>query len=152
MKMTTLISALALSFTLAPLSYGASHSTPCDCKHHMSGKLAKELSLSTEQESKIHAIKEKFKQTVKPLHEKAKMLQTEIQHLSHTDTIDKHKLDSLITQKKETLGEIMKEKSMMKNEVYNVLTAEQKVKFNAMIDKKEAGMHHQHPVQPTTQR
>lgn len=104
-------------------------------------RLSKELNLTKEQASKIKAIKEQAHKTMKGDYDKLKMIKSQLKTLVHSETLDESKLDALLAQKKELLASKMKTKIMMKHQIYNILTPDQKEKFSAMEQKWEKKWH-----------
>ncbi|WP_207384182.1 Spy/CpxP family protein refolding chaperone [Legionella nagasakiensis] len=100
-------------------------------------KISQELNLTADQKEKIKAIKEEARKSLQANKEEMISIRTQVKELIKSDKIDEAKLNKLLEQKKEILASKMKTKIMMKNQIYNVLNAQQKAKFSAMMDKWE---------------
>jgi protein CpxP len=123
---------LALVLNFSPFIAFADEHSGCGCMKQM----VQELNLTTEQKQKIEAIKLGTKQKFQAQKDEMKSLHNQMKNLIKSDKIDQTKLDSLVNQKKEIMGAIMKEKIVMKNQIYNVLDNTQKEKFMSMMDRK----------------
>ncbi len=133
MNKIIVIAILAVSFLLGPVAFSQG------CPHRMH-HLMTALKLDKAQQAKVEVIQTQLEQQEKTTWEQMSALRTQIREMVASDNMDESKLDSLISQKKELLASMMKAKLMAKNQIYNVLTASQKVKFQAMMKKMEEKM------------
>ncbi len=135
-KKMILLPALALSLTFSVPSFADQHENgQCPCMRMQ--KISQELNLTADQKEKIKAIKEEARKSLQANKEEMISIRTQVKELIKSDKIDEAKLNKLLEQKKEILASKMKTKIMMKNQIYNVLNAQQKAKFSAMMDKWE---------------
>ncbi len=122
----------SLVFSQAAFSHeGGKWSALRTCMHNA----VERLNLTPDQKSKIKAIKDHAKTGMVDTHKELHALRVKMRPLVDTDTLDEAKLDALIHQKKEIIARVMKNKMMVKHEMYNVLDAKQKVMFNEMAAK-----------------
>ena len=70
---------------------------------------------------------------------KMKTIRGEKRTLVTSDKVDEAKLNDLISQKTAVIATMTKNKVMTKNEIYNLLTPEQKQKFKDMMNKEHTG-------------
>ncbi|KTC65976.1 envelope stress induced periplasmic protein (plasmid) [Legionella adelaidensis] len=103
---------------------------------HCMGQMMQELNLTPDQQKQIQQIKDQMKSQMQSNREQMQSLRTQMQTLIKSDKIDEAKLDSLVNQKKELMGTMMKAKIKMKNQIYNLLDAQQKTKFASMMEQK----------------
>lgn len=100
----------------------------------------KSLNLTTEQQNKINTLKDQVKTNLKDKEVQMKAMHEQVKALVQADTLDQSKLDALINQKKEIIGDMMKSKIMMRHEVYHLLTPKQKEQFATHVEKCEQQM------------
>ncbi len=109
-------------------------------QHHSCGcmkNLTEKLGLSPEQAEKIKAIKQKSSEDEAKYHLEWSNLYHHIKELMKASKLDEAKVDVLLDQKKELMKARVKNKYGAKQQILNVLTAEQKVKFEAMLNSKK---------------
>ncbi|MCP0913451.1 MULTISPECIES: Spy/CpxP family protein refolding chaperone [Legionella] len=135
MKQIILLPLLALSLAFSPVTFANKGDGHCTCMHMK--KMMQELNLTPEQQTKIKEIKDNAKSNMQAKREEMMSLKKQMKELVRSEKMDEAKLDQLINQKKELMASKMKAKIMMKNQIYNVLDAQQKAKFAAMMDKWE---------------
>ncbi|AHE67259.1 P pilus assembly/Cpx signaling pathway, periplasmic inhibitor/zinc-resistance associated protein [Legionella oakridgensis ATCC 33761 = DSM 21215] len=131
-----LLPALALSLAFSAPSFADKNGGQCPCMRLQ--KLSQELDLTADQQAKIKAIKEQAQKDMSANEADMKNIRSQIKELIQSEKIDEDKLNKLIEQKKEIIASAMKTKIMMKNQIYNVLNAQQKAKFSALMDKWES--------------
>lgn len=100
----------------------------------------KKLDLTPEQTNKIKAIKDQVVTGMKDKELQMKALHNQLKDLVRADAMDQSKLDALVNQKKELIGEMMKNKIMTRFEIYHLLTAKQKETFTSSVDMCEQKM------------
>lgn len=119
--------ALSLSLILSQVAFADS------CNGEKMKKMFQSLNLDSAQQEKIKAIKDQLRESQKSNWEQMKTIRSQIHDLIKSDKLDESKLDSLIAQKKELMATMMKTRIMAKNQIYNVLNAQQKTKFEQMM-------------------
>lgn len=131
MKKILTLSAVLLAFFMntafANLGGGG-----CGCMAQM----MQDLNLTADQQQKINQIRDQTKSQMQSQKDQMRALKGQINDLIKSEKIDEAKLDSLVNQKKDLMASMMKAKIKMKNQIYNVLDAQQKTKFAAMLDQK----------------
>lgn len=126
---------LVVSIALCQITFADNHSTKssmqasCPCKN----KFFKKLDLTPEQQTQIKAIKEQANVQRAVKQKEIVAIDNQIQELTRAEQLDEAKLDMLLNQKKEIMASLIKNKIIVKHQVYNILTAQQKDKYNEMI-------------------
>ncbi len=123
--------ALIVSISLTQITFADSNTSKasCSCKN----KLYKKLDLTSEQQTQIKAINDQAS-TIKLAKQKEMLkINNEIHELIKADKLDESKLDTLLTQKKNLMASMIKNKVIVKNQIYNILTASQKEKYSEMM-------------------
>lgn len=135
-KKIVTLSALALSLSMggASLAY-ADHQ--CYSGKRME-KLVDSLDLTADQKAKIKTIRDQAMTAIKPKMDEMHAIHVKINESFKAGTLDDSTLDSLVSQKKEALGEIMKIRLTERRDISNVLTAPQKTKLADMLQQWEA--------------
>ncbi|KGP63459.1 hypothetical protein EP47_05560 [Legionella norrlandica] len=105
-------------------------SKPCLCRDFK--KQFSKLNLTQEQKAKIKAIKTQARSITKANYKQLKVIKQQINALIMSEKIDEAKLDNLISQRNKITGAMLKNRIMMKNQIYNVLTNEQKLQYKNM--------------------
>lgn len=147
MKKVSLV-ALVLSFVLGQTAFAAtatdnsttstsssmsSDKGSCPCPGKRMQEMLSALNLDASQQAKIKSIKDQLKQSQQANWEQMKSIRSQIHDLVAADSLDNSKLDSLINQKKELLGQMMKAKITAKQQIYSVLNADQKSQFKQLM-------------------
>ncbi|GGI75714.1 Spy/CpxP family protein refolding chaperone [Legionella impletisoli] len=136
-KSLILLSVLTLTLSFSPMTFAESEmkgECPCKRMEHMK-KLTQGLNLTADQKKQIDAIKEDAKKQMMQLHEQKMALKKQFHDLITADKLDESKVDELVNKKKEIYAEKVRLMVETKNKIYNVLNAEQKQKFENMMDK-----------------
>lgn len=102
----------------------------CHCHH----KHLAQLNLTPEQQTQVKAIFKKAHATKAAARKKLAAINAEIKTLNKAD---KTKLNSLLNQKKEAEGTIVKAKALKKQEIYMILTPAQKLQYDEMMKASE---------------
>ena len=139
-KKSVWLSAVALSLMMGQVSYAATESSksrPCTC-HHNSQRLSEKLNLTTEQKAKIKTIRTQTYNQLKADEEQLKALKLQMTALANNDKVDEDKLNNLINQRNKIKGVMIKKEVMMENQIYNTLTAQQKIQFKELKAKRAA--------------
>lgn len=133
-KKSIWLAVFALIFTLGQPVFanisGNNQSKPCHCHDHQ--KAFKQLNLTEEQKVKIKAIKTQARNTMKTNYNQLKAIKQQINALVANEKLDEVKLDNLISQRNKITGTMLKNRIMMKNQIYNLLTNEQKSQYKNM--------------------
>ncbi len=121
-KKILFIATLLFSFILAPSVFAEHHSM----------KLP-QLDLTKEQQAKITSIREEAKGELKPLFGKLKDLHLEMDKLVRSDDkMDESKVAELVKEQSTLRQEVSMIVVKMRHEIYGLLTADQKKKYNEM--------------------
>ncbi|WP_051546150.1 Spy/CpxP family protein refolding chaperone [Legionella lansingensis] len=156
MKKITL-AAVALSFIMGPMAFATTSTTsdqttttPSTTSDQMKDKMGsgcphkermkemmQSLNLDSSQQAKIKAIKDQLRQSQQSNMQQMKSIRSQIHDLITSGTMDESKLNSLIDQKKELLGQMIKAKIKAKQQIYNVLNDQQKSQFKQMLQQWE---------------
>lgn len=123
--------ALLFSLTFTQIAFADKDATnaSCGCKNN----IYKKLELTPEQQTQIKAIREQAN-IIKIAKQKEMLsVNNQIQELIKADKLDEAKLDSLLNQKKELMASMIKNKVIVKHQIYNIFTAPQKEKYNEMM-------------------
>jgi protein CpxP len=116
---------------------------------HMLGFYADALDLSSAQQDQIKAIWQNEKPTMKPLMQQMHQNHAAMNALIENGAFDEAKTRALATQNAQTMINVEVEHARMKSEMLQVLTADQKTKFQQLEAKHEARMQkHMHPGPP----
>lgn len=138
-KKILLLSTIALSLSFSHFASAKMHekdNDTCKCmKKEQMKEMKERLNLTDEQQKQMKVIKEDAKTNLKANYEKMVTIKKDMKNLVVSDSIDEMKLDQLIEQKKELVGQKTKIMLQTKNKIYNLLNAEQKAKYSAMMDK-----------------
>lgn len=141
-KKIMLCSTLALSMAATtPLVFADSTSDTSTastmCQKRMDF-MQKNLNLTSDQQAKMKAIHDSGKDAMQANWKQMKAIRDQIKKLVASDSLDQGQLDSLIQQKTTLMATMMKARITMQNQMYNVLTADQKKQFHDTMAKWEA--------------
>lgn len=128
------ISSLAFALLFSQSVIAMHQDSNCHCRGPMMKMMMIEnkLNLTQEQKDKLKSFRVQNQAQLQGSREKMKTLRNEMHELVKSDKIDEAKLDSLIAQKKELMGELMKNKVMMHHQLYSILNDSQKQQLEAM--------------------
>ena len=115
---------------------------------HMLGFYAAALDLSSAQQDQIKAIWQKEKPTLKPLLQQMHQNHSALNALAETGTFDEAKTRALATQNAQTAIDLEVEHARIKSEMMQVLTPDQKTKYQQIEAKHESRMHNHTPPPP----
>ncbi|MCX7114704.1 MAG: Spy/CpxP family protein refolding chaperone [Gammaproteobacteria bacterium] len=101
----------------------------CDCT---AMKMQNGLALTAQQKQKILQIHAAYQNQLQLSKEALSITKEQIRTITKAKTMDKASLDILIQKQIELTGERIRIKAMVRNKIYNVLNAEQKLRFNQM--------------------
>lgn len=134
------LATFALALIIGQPSFACDKGQNCNA-HHRLDKLAAELNLTPEQQAKIKAYKAQARASMKDNYAQLKALRGQINTLVKADKIDEAKLNSLVSQVNKIRGDMLKNRIMMQHEMYALLTAKQKIKFDELKKKWEEKHH-----------
>lgn len=136
MKLTrfrTLVALLALclcaTFALSQSAKPDHHDGPGD---HILSYYTDVLDLTDAQQTQIKAIMTKEKPTIQPLMQQLRQTHTQMQQLEEAATFNEAQVRALASQQAQTMIDLAVEKSRMKNEMFQLLTADQKAKLQKL--------------------
>lgn len=120
-------------------SYAGDKHPPCECGHgkFMKEEMMNKLNLTADQKAKVKAIMEKAHADKMAMKKQMMPLCEQMHALITSDNMDMAKLDSLVNQKKDLIGNKIKNKVMVRHQIYMLLNAKQKAKYNDMMVKFE---------------
>lgn len=125
------IGAVALSLILGQVAFA--HEGSCGCNGERMKKMVETLNLDADQQAKLKSIKEQVKASVKSSKDQIKTVRDQIDQLVQSDKMDENKLNDLISQKKDLIANFMKAKLVAKHQIYTILNAQQKTKYQEMM-------------------
>lgn len=102
--------------------------------------MVESLKLDDTQKSKIKPILEQLKSTMKNDVEQMKDIRQQLNQQAESTNMDQSTVDSLIDKKTKLLGDIMKAKITAKNQIYAILTPQQKTELQNKMKKMEEKM------------
>lgn len=107
---------------------------------HMLGFYSDALGLSSAQQDQIKAIWQQEKTTLKPLMQQMHQNRQAMDALAESGSFDANKATALATQNAQTTIQLEVEHAKMKSEMLQVLTPDQKTKYQQMEANREARM------------
>lgn len=90
------------------------------------------LDLTDAQQTQMKAIWTKEEPTIQPLMQQLKSTHTQMQQLEEASTFNEAQVRTLASQQAQTMIDLAVEKSRMKNEMFQLLTADQKAKLQKL--------------------
>jgi periplasmic protein CpxP/Spy len=124
------------------------HGGPDGMFGHMLGFYADALDLTSAQQDQIKAIWQKEKPTIKPLMQQMHQNRAAMDALVENGAFDEAKVQALATQHAQTAIALEVEHARMKAQMLQVLTADQKTKYQQLEAKHEAHMGKHMPPPP----
>jgi periplasmic protein CpxP/Spy len=125
------------------------HGGPDGMFGHMLNYYADALDLTSAQQDQIKAIWQKEKPTMKPLMQQMHQNHAAMDALINNGAFDEAKTRALATQNAQTMIELQVQHARVKSEMLQVLTADQKTKYQQLEAKHEARMEkHMAPPPP----
>jgi protein CpxP len=103
-------------------------------------KMVQSMNLDTSQKAKIMPILDQLKSTIKTNASQMDGLESQIEEQVNSTNMDQEKINSLVNQKTKLIGDMMKAKIMAKHQIFSILNAEQKGKFQDMMKKADEKM------------
>jgi len=146
MKLTRFRTLVALSSLCLCASFAFSQAPPAPHGHggpgdHLLSYYTDVLDLTDAQQTQIKAIMTKEKPTIQPLIQQLGQTHTQMRQLEESATFDEPKVRALASQEAQTMIDLAVEKSRMKNEMFQLLTPDQKAKLQKLETR------HQHRFQ-----
>ncbi len=141
MKKMITIAGLALALTvgagaMAQGGHGEGHHGPRGhgMGHHMMERMFSKLDLSEQQQEEVKGILTNFKNQMKDKRTERFAFKDQIKALVQSETFDEAAVRALIESKQAQRLEAQVAKARMKNQIWNVLNAEQQVQLNEMME------------------
>ena len=100
--------------------------------------MAKDLHLDTAQVAQLKLIQEQMRATVRNKYARMQDLRVKIQHEVATENMNPLKLDHLINQKSQLIGDFMRAKAIAQHQVYLMLNPQQKLIYEQTMNKRNA--------------
>lgn len=91
------------------------------------------LNLTDDQQTKVNAIIAQTTTANAPYKQQLQTLQNQIKQLITGDSLNEQQLDSIITQKKNIMGSMLRNKIMAKYQIYQLLNSQQKTQFQQQM-------------------
>lgn len=110
----------------------------CGCPKQ---KLKAELNLTDAQKAKIKQIKEQARANMQKSYQDMQDIHKRMLALIQSDKVDTAELDKLVEQKTALLATKIKNKVMIKNQIFNILTPEQKTKYVESLEARAQKYH-----------
>ena len=115
---------------------------------HMLSYYSDALDLSSAQQEQIKAIWAKEKSAMQPLHQQMKDFHSQMNQLTESGSFDEAKVRALATQQSQAMIEMAVQHARVKSEMLQVLTADQKAKFQKLEARHGEHMGHMGPGAP----
>ena len=109
----------------------------------MVGMMADYLDLTDAQRAQVKDIMAKEKTTMKPLMEQMRQAHQQLRQLEESSTFDEPKVRALASQNTQLMTDLIVQKARIKNEMYQVLTPEQRTKL-AKFEERHAARFQKH--------
>lgn len=136
----TLISALLVAFTLSQPAFALDDENKADMSkpqimmyHDYLDKMLDKINLTDDQKTKIKALRDNNAPNIQYIKKNYVLLQTDINNLIYSDTIDEKNLDSLLEKRTKALSAMLKNTSMIKHQIYLILDSKQKAQLKTLI-------------------
>lgn len=126
---------LAVVFTTAMAfaqGGGKAHTRRADFGEHLLSYYTDVLDLTDAQQTQIKAIMTKEKPTIQPLIQQLAQTHDQMRQLEESSTFDETKVRAVAAQQAQTTTDLMVEKAKAKNEMFQILTADQKAKLQKL--------------------
>ena len=107
-------------------------------ERHMLGMMTDYLDLTEAQQAQVKQIFASEKPTITPLVLQLHQGRQQLRQLEQSSTFDEAKVRALASQQAQTMTELTVEKSKVANQVFNLLTPEQKVKAQKFMEHRDA--------------
>jgi periplasmic protein CpxP/Spy len=107
-------------------------------EHHMLGMMTEYLDLTEAQQAQVKQIFAAEKPAITPLVLQLHQGRQQLRQLEQSSTFDEGKVRALASQQAQTMTELTVEKSKVANQVFNLLTPEQKAKAQKFMERRDA--------------
>jgi Spy/CpxP family protein refolding chaperone len=107
-------------------------------EHHMLGMMTDYLDLTDAQQAQVKQIFAAEKATVLPLVQQLHQTRLQLRQLEQSSTFDEGKVRAIAGQQAQTMTELTVEKSKVANQIFNLLTPDQKAKAQKFMERREA--------------
>ncbi len=107
-------------------------------EHHMLGMMTDYLDLTEAQQAQVKQIFANEKPTITPLIQQLHQSRQQMRQLEQSSTFDEAKVRALASQQAQTMADLMVEKAKVANQVFNILTPDQKAKAQKFMERREA--------------
>ena len=144
-----LLGAAAVSQTIKRASYG--HGM---YGGHMLRFFSHYLDLTDAQQAQVKDIMNKEKPALQPLFQQLSQAHHQMRQLEESGNFDEAQVRALANQQSQTITELIVQKARIESEMLQVLTPEQKAKFQSFMDRREQRFkeHLQNQNQPSTEQ
>jgi protein CpxP len=143
-----LLGAAAVSQTVKRTSYGRGI-----YGGHMLHFFSRYLDLTDAQQAQVKDIMTKEKPVLQPLFQQLSQSHHQMRQFEESGNFDEAQVRALANQQSQTITELIVQKARIESEMLQVLTPEQKTKFQSFMDKREERFknHMQNQNQPSTE-
>ena len=133
-----LVAAVAVSQTVTKARH--MHGMGFGFDEHMLGFMTDYLDLTDAQQAQVKDIFAKEKPTIQPLIDQLKQGHHDLMQLETSGTFDEGKVRALAAQHSQTMTELIVEKARVHNQIFQLLTPEQKAKATKLMQHHEQHM------------
>ena len=133
-----LVAAVAVSQTVTKARH--MHGMGFGFDEHMLGFMTDYLDLTDAQQAQVKDIFAKEKPIIQPLMDQLKQGHHDLMQLETSGTFDEAKVRALATQHTQTLTDLIVEKARVHNQIFQLLTPEQKAKATKLMQHHEQHM------------
>ena len=134
-----LVGAVAVSQTVAKGPHHM-HGMGFDFDEHMLGFMTDYLDLTDAQQAQVKDIFAKEKPIIQPLMDQLKQGHHDLMQLETSGTFDEAKVRALAAQHTQTMTDLIVEKARVHNQIFQLLTPEQKAKATKLMQRHEQHM------------
>ena len=106
-------------------------------ENHMLGMMTEHLGLTDAQQAQVKQIFAAEKPTMQPLMQQLHQNEQALRQLETSSSFDEAKVRELASQRAQTMTELTVEKAKVHNQVFNLLTPDQKTKALAFLNRRE---------------
>jgi protein CpxP len=107
-------------------------------EHHMLGMMTDYLDLTDAQQAQVKQIFAAEKPTMMPLLQQMHQARQQMRQLEQSSTFDEAKVRAAASQQAQIMTELTVEKAKLANQVFNILTPDQKAKAQKFQERREA--------------
>ncbi len=107
-------------------------------EHHMLGMMTDYLDLTDAQQAQVKQIFAAEKPNLMPLFQQMHQARQQMRQLEQSNTFDEAKVRAAASQQAQIMTELMVEKAKVANQIYNILTPDQKAKAQKFQERREA--------------